>query len=41
MWRGVGVGSVVIALGVGGFALELAALTVETLKVVCGVGGIV
>ncbi len=41
MWRGIGVGACLMALGVGGFALELAGLRVETLKMVCGVAGII
>lgn len=40
MWRGIGVGSVLIALGVSGFALEFAGLSVDTLKMVSGGGGI-
>lgn len=39
-WRGVGVGSLLIALGVIGFGLEFVGLSSETLATVCGVGGI-
>lgn len=41
MWRGMGVGVVLIALGVVGFGLEFAGLTSDTLKMVCGVGGLI
>jgi hypothetical protein len=41
VWRGIGVGVGLIALGVVGFALEYAGLTSDTLQMVCGVGGLV
>jgi len=40
LWQGVGVGSVLIALGVIGFGLEVIGLSRGLLRMVCGVGGL-
>ena len=41
LWRGIGVGVGLIALGLVGFGLEYAGLTFDTLQMLCGVGGLI